>query len=98
MHSPEQSPFTMIIRESASIWWSCRGTAPRVRKAGLVLSPGSASNLSWALGLLETGIPCAATSVELSGYSRSGVLAVSGTVDGWRADSGDLSRTVANLN
>ena len=27
-------------------WWSCRGTAPRVRKAGLTLSPGSASNLS----------------------------------------------------
>jgi len=28
------------------IWWSCRGAAPRVRKAGLPLSPGSASNLS----------------------------------------------------
>ena len=33
-------------RDSALNWWSCRGTAPRVRKAGHVLSPGSVSSLS----------------------------------------------------
>lgn len=38
-----RNPILMIQQE---LWWSCRGAAPRVRKAGLPLSPGSASNLS----------------------------------------------------
>ncbi len=32
--------------DCAGIWWSCRGTAPRVRIAGPALSPGSVSILS----------------------------------------------------
>ena len=44
-------------------WWSCRGAAPRVRKAGPPLSPGSTPILSCSHELLDTGILCAAVPV-----------------------------------
>ncbi len=37
-------------------WWSCRGAAPRVRKAGPKLSPGSASIFTYSNVLLKAWI------------------------------------------
>ena len=42
--------------DTARNWWSCRGTAPRVRIAGPMLSSGLVSNLSYAARRPETGL------------------------------------------
>jgi len=79
-----------VEKSTAKVWWSCRGTAPRVQEALPARSPGSASALSWSNVRPEARLTVRCRSL-ISHVRRITRPCQPEFVTGWQSGSGRLS-------